>query len=90
MLAVGSYSREQSSPLYTVNTTGKAVEVSCSAVGRVAMVELGLAAGRAARVCSFSCRRSSKSRSAAAKQQGVGSAARGISQQRSGGVLQVE
>jgi len=48
--AAGSYSKGQSSPLYTVVTTGRAVEVSCSA------------AGRAARVCLFSCRRSSRCR----------------------------
>jgi hypothetical protein len=46
VLAARSYSREQSSPLYTVNTIGKVVEVSCSAIGRAAMVELGLAAAR--------------------------------------------
>ena len=56
MLAVGLYSREQSSPLYIVNTIGKAVEVGCSVIGRAVIVELGLAIGRAARVCSFSCR----------------------------------
>jgi hypothetical protein len=59
--AVGSYSREQSSPLYIVNTISKVVEVGCSAIGRAVIVKLGLAAGRAARVYSFSYRRSSKS-----------------------------
>ena len=48
MPAAGSYSREQSSPLYTVNTTGKAVEVGYSAAGRAATVESGSAAGGAA------------------------------------------
>jgi len=62
MPAMGSYSREQGSPLYTVVTVGRAVEVSCSAVGRAAMVESGSAAGRAARVCLFSYRRSSRCR----------------------------
>jgi hypothetical protein len=56
VLTAGSYSREQSSPLYIVDTIGKVVEVGCSAAGRAAMVKLGLAIGRAARVCSFSCR----------------------------------
>ena len=54
VLAAGSYFREQSSPLYTVNTAGKAVEVGCSAAGRAAMVESGSAAGRAAMVKSGS------------------------------------
>ena len=49
------------------------------------MVKSGSSIGRAARVYSFSYRRSSKSRLAAAKQQGVSSAARGIPQQGSGG-----
>jgi hypothetical protein len=71
VLVVGSYSRKQSSPLYIADTIGKAVEVSCSAVGGAAIVKSGLAAGRVVRVCSFSCRRSSKSRLAASKQQGV-------------------
>jgi len=35
MLVIGLYSREQSSPLYTVNTIGKVVEVVYSAIGRV-------------------------------------------------------
>ena len=34
-----SYSREQSSPLYTVDTAGKAVEVGYSATGRAAIVD---------------------------------------------------
>ena len=37
--------------LYTVITASRVVEVSYSAIGRVAIVEPGLAAGRAARVC---------------------------------------
>ena len=45
VLAAGSYFREQSSPLYTVDTTGKAVEVSYSAADRAAMVESGSTAG---------------------------------------------
>ena len=74
VLASGLYFRERSSTLYTVITTGKAVKVSSHAAGKAAMVKLGLAAGRAA-----SCQL------AAARQQGVGSATRGISQQKSGG-----
>jgi hypothetical protein len=74
VLASGLYFRERSSTLYTVITAGEAVKVSSHAAGRAVMVELGSAAGRAA-----SCQL------AAARQQGVGSAARGISQQRSGG-----
>ena len=73
VLVSGLYFRERSSTLYTIIAAGEAVKVSSHAAGRAAMVELGLAAGRAA-----SCRL------AAARQQGVGSAARGISQ-RSGG-----
>ena len=45
MLAVGLYSREQSSPLYTVDTAGKAVEVGYSTVGKAVMVKSGSAAG---------------------------------------------
>ena len=74
MLASGLYFRERSSTLYTVITASKAVEVSNSAAGKAAIVELGSAAGRAA-----SCRL------AVVRQQGVSLAARGISQQRSGG-----
>ena len=74
VLALGLYFRERSSTLYIFITAGEAVKVSSHAAGRAVMVELGSAAGRAA-----SCRL------AAARQQGVGSAARGISQQRSGG-----
>jgi len=48
--AAGSYSREQSSPLYTVDTAGKTVEVGYSAIGRAVIVKSGSAAGRAARV----------------------------------------
>ena len=43
--AAGLYSREQSSPLYIVNTASKAVEVDYSATSRAAMVESGSAAG---------------------------------------------
>ena len=50
MLAVGLYSKGQSSPLYTVVTAGEAVIVSSSAIGRAAMVKLGLAIGRVVRV----------------------------------------
>ena len=74
VLALRLYFREQRSTLYTVITAGVAVEVGSGAAGRAVMVELGSAAGRAA-----SCRL------AAARQQGVGSAVRGISQQRSSG-----
>jgi len=45
--------------LYIVITAGRAVEVSYSAIGRVAMVKLGLAIGRAAKVYLFSYRWSS-------------------------------
>ena len=69
ILASGLYFREQSSTLYTVITAGKVVKVSSYTVGRAVMVELGLAAGRAA-----SCQL------AIARQQGVGLAVRGISQ----------
>ena len=48
MPAAGSYSREQSSPLYIVDTAGKAVEVGYSAVGRAVTVESGSATGGAA------------------------------------------
>ena len=50
VLASGLYFRERSSTLYTVITASEAVEVSDSAAGRAVIVELGLAAGRAARV----------------------------------------
>ena len=69
VLASKLYFREWSSTLYTVITVDKAVKVSSYTVGRAVMVELGLAVGKAA-----SCRL------AAARQQGVGLAARGISQ----------
>ena len=74
VLALGLYFRERSSTLYTIITAGVAVEVGSGAAGRAVMVKSRSAAGRAA-----SCRL------AAARQQGVGSAARGISQQRSSG-----
>ena len=64
VLASELYFRERSSTLYTVITAGEAVKVSSHAVGRTAMVKLGLAAAR---------------------QQNVGLAARGISQQKSSG-----
>ena len=50
VLASELYFRERSSTLYTVITASEAVEVSNSAAGKAAIVELGLAAGRAARV----------------------------------------
>ena len=50
VLASRLYFREQRSTLYTVITAGVAVEVGSGAAGRAAMVEPGLAAGRAARV----------------------------------------
>ena len=74
VLTSGLYFRERSSTLYTVITAGEVVKVSSYAVGRAVMVKLGLTAGRAA-----SCRL------AVVRQQGVSLAARGISQQRSGG-----
>ena len=46
MLTAGLYSREQSSPLYTVNTAGKAVKVGYSAAGKAVMVKSGSAVGR--------------------------------------------
>jgi len=46
--------------LYIVVTISRAVEVSYGAIGRVVMVKLGSAAGRAAGVCLFSCRQSSR------------------------------
>ena len=48
VLAAGLYFREQSSPLYTVDTAGKAVEVGCGAAVR--QQGTGSAAGEAARV----------------------------------------
>ena len=50
VLALGLYFRERSSTLYIVITASEAVEVSNSTVGKAAIVELGLAVGRAARV----------------------------------------
>jgi len=47
--AAGLY-KGQSSTLYTVVTTSRAVEVGSGAIGRAAMVKSGSAAGRAARV----------------------------------------
>jgi len=41
VLALGLYSKGQSSPLYTVVTTGRAVEVGYSAAGRTAKVNSG-------------------------------------------------
>ena len=46
VLALGLYFREQSSTLYIVITAGKAVKISSHTIGRAAMVELRLAAGR--------------------------------------------
>ena len=48
VLASGLYFREQSFTIYTVITAGKVVKVNSHATGRVVMVKLGLAAGRAA------------------------------------------
>jgi hypothetical protein len=59
VLAIGSYSKVRLSLIYSCYYS-RAVEVGSSATGRVVMVKLGLAIGRAVRVCSFSCRRSSK------------------------------
>ena len=39
MPAAGLYSREQSSPLYIVNTAGKAVEVGYSTAGKAVEVD---------------------------------------------------
>jgi len=39
MPVIGLYSREQSSPLYIVNTIGKVVKVIYSATGRAAEVD---------------------------------------------------
>ena len=50
VLVLGLYFREQNSTLYTVITTGEAVEVSNSTADRAVIVEPGLAAGRAAQV----------------------------------------
>jgi len=41
VLALGLYSKGQSSPLYTVITIGRAVEVGYSTVGRTAKVDSG-------------------------------------------------
>ena len=38
VVVTGSYFREQSSPLYTVDTAGKAIEVGYSTAGRAVMV----------------------------------------------------
>ena len=51
VLVLRLYFREQRSTLYTVITAGVAVEVGSGAVGRVVMVKLGLAAGRAVKGC---------------------------------------
>ena len=48
MLVLGLYFREQRFILYTVITAGIAVEVSSGTVGRVVMVKLRSATGRAA------------------------------------------
>jgi hypothetical protein len=68
VLALGLYFREQRSTLYIVITIGIVVEVGSGTAGRAVIVKLGLAAGRV-----VSCRL------AAARQQGVSLAARGIS-----------
>ena len=46
VLASGLYFREQSSTLYTVITAGEVVKVNSYAVGKAAIVKLGLAAGK--------------------------------------------
>jgi len=43
MLVIGSYSREQSSPLYIVDTIGEVVEVVCGAAGRAVEVDYSAA-----------------------------------------------
>ena len=48
VLVLGLYFRERSSILYTVITVGEAVKVNSHTVGRVVMVKLELATGRAA------------------------------------------
>ena len=48
VLASGLYFRERSSTLYTVITVGKVVKVSSHAVGKTAIVKLGLAVGKTA------------------------------------------
>ena len=48
VLVLGLYFRERSSTLYIVITTGKAVKVNSYATGKVVIVKLGLATGRAA------------------------------------------
>ena len=48
VLALGLYFRERSSTLYTVITAGEVVKVNSYAVGRAAIVKLGLAIGRVA------------------------------------------
>ena len=50
VLASGLYFRKRSFTLYIVITASEAVEVSSSSAGKAVIVELGLAAGRAARV----------------------------------------
>ena len=50
VLALGLYFRERSSILYIVITIGKIVKVSSYAVGKAAMVKLGLATGKVAKV----------------------------------------
>ena len=50
VLASGLYFRERSSTLYTVITAGEVVKVNSYTIGRAAMVKLGLATGKAAKV----------------------------------------
>ena len=50
ILASGLYFRERSSTLYTVIIIGEAVKISSHAIGKAAMVKLGLATSRAAKV----------------------------------------
>ena len=50
VLALGLYFRERSFTLYTVITAGEVVKVNSYTIGRAAMVKLGLATGKAAKV----------------------------------------
>ena len=88
VLASGLYFRERSSTLYTVITAGKVVKVSSHAVGRTAMVKLGSATDKTAIVeLKSAAGKAASCRLAVAKQQGVGSAAKGISQKSGGSAV---
>ena len=50
VLALGLYFRERSFILYAVITAGEVVKVNSYTIGRAAMVKLGLATGKAAKV----------------------------------------